>query len=287
MPNAARYILTLRCPDRVGIVAAVTSFTAGFSGWIVEAAQHSDADSGLFFLRQEIRAESVPFGVDALRQRFEKEVAQPFNMTWQIRDPAAAHRVVIMCSKQDHCITDLLHRWKSQDLKFDLRCVISNHDTMRSITQWYGVPYHHVPVDKNNKQPAFDEVSRLCAQEDAETIVLARYMQIMPPKLCAAYDGRMINIHHSFLPAFIGAKPYHQAHERGVKLIGATCHYVTAELDAGPIIEQDVCRVSHTHDPAELVRRGRDVERNVLSQGLRYHLEDRVMRYGNKTVVFA
>lgn len=287
MPTAARYILTLRCPDRVGIVAAVTGFTAGFSGWIVEAAQHADADSGLFFLRQEILAESVPFAVDELRQRFQKEVAQPFNMTWQIRDPQETHRVVVMCSKQDHCITDLLHRWKSRDLKFDLRCVISNHDKMRGITQWYGVPYHHVPVDKNNKQPAFDQVSQICADEDAETIVLARYMQIMPPELCAKYDGKMINIHHSFLPAFIGAKPYHQAHQRGVKLIGATCHYVTAELDAGPIIEQDVCRVSHTHDPDELVRRGRDVERNVLSQGLRYHLEDRVMRYGNKTVVFA
>ena len=285
MPTPARYTLTLQCPDRTGIAAAVSGFTASFNGWIVEAAQHAEPGAGLFFLRQEILVNSVPFGVDELRERFQKEVATPLNMTWQIRDPAVPHRVVLMCSKPDHCITDLLHRWKTRDLKFDLRAVVSNHDDMRAVTEWHGARYYHVPVDKNDKQPAFDRVSAICDEQHAETVVLARYMQILPPALCEQYDGRMINIHHSFLPAFIGAKPYHQAHERGVKLIGATCHYVTAELDAGPIIEQDVCRVGHNHDPDELVRRGRDVERNVLSQGLRYHLEDRVMRYGNKTVV--
>ena len=285
--DAPRYTLTLQCPDRTGIAAAVTGFTAGFDGWITEAHQHSDDAEKTFFMRQEILASSVPFGVDELRERFKEEVAAKFDMHWRIRDPKTPHRVVVMCSKQDHCIVDLLHRWKSADLKFDLRCVISNHDDMRSVTEWHGAKYHHVPVDKDNKQPAFDQVSRICAEEDAETIVLARYMQIMPPELCEKYDGRMINIHHSFLPAFIGAKPYHQAYARGVKLIGATCHYVTAELDAGPIIEQDVARISHAEDATELVRRGRDVERKVLSQGLRYHLEDRVLRYGNKTVVFA
>ena len=234
MSAPLRYILTLQCPDRVGIAAAVSQFIAGFKGWIVEAAQHADAGTGLFFLRQEILVESVPFDVHELRDRFQKEVAQPFGMTWQIRDPAVPHKVVILCSKQDHCIADLLHRWKTHDLKFDLRGVVSNHNTMQSMTQWYGVPYHHVPVDKNNKQPAFDEIHRICAQEDAETLVLARYMQILPPELCDQYNGNIINIHHSFLPAFIGAKPYHQAFDRGVKLIGATCHYVTAELDAGP-----------------------------------------------------
>lgn len=285
MPTRPRYILTFVCPDQVGLVAAVTSLTASFNGWIVEAAQHADPDTGLFFMRQEILVESVPFGVDELRKRF-APIAKQFGMTWKVRDPALPHRVVLMCSKQDHCIADLLHRWKTRDLKFDLRCVISNHNDLRSLTEYHGVPYHHVPIDKDDKASGFAEVEKLCAQYDAETIVLARYMQIMPPAVCEQYDGRMINIHHSFLPSFVGARPYHQAHERGVKLVGATCHYVTADLDAGPIIEQDVIRVSHAHDPAEMARRGRDVERLVLTQGVRLHLEDRVMRLGNKTVVF-
>lgn len=286
MAAEPRYTLTFTCPDQVGLVAAVTSLTASFNGWIVEAAQHADADTGLFFMRQEILVSSVPFGVDELREKF-RPIAEQFGMTWKIRDPDVPHRVVLMCSKQDHCITDLLHRWKTQDLRFDLAAVISNHNDMRSLVEYYGVPYHHVPVNKDNKAPAFERVEKLCEDLDAETIVLARYMQIMPPNLCEKYDGRMINIHHSFLPSFIGAKPYHQAYDRGVKLIGATCHYVTADLDAGPIIEQDVIRVTHAHDPTEMVRRGRDCERLVLTAGVRYHLEDRVLRYGNKTVVFA
>ncbi|MEM9418434.1 MAG: formyltetrahydrofolate deformylase [Planctomycetota bacterium] len=281
-----RYTLTLSCPDKVGIVAAVSSFTASFNGWIVEAAQHADGETGLFFMRQEIYVDSVPFGIDELRKRF-TPIAEQFDMSWKIRDPDVPHRVVLMCSKQGHCITDLLHRWSTGDLKFHLCGVISNHNDLRSLTEYYGVPYHHVPVDPKNKTPAFTRVETLCEEMDAETIVLARYMQIMPPHLCEKYDGRMINIHHSFLPAFIGARPYHQAFERGVKLIGATCHYVTPDLDAGPIIEQDVARVTHAQDPAEMVRRGQDVERLVLTHGLRMHLEDRVLRYGNKTVVFA
>ncbi|MEM7624944.1 MAG: formyltetrahydrofolate deformylase [Planctomycetota bacterium] len=286
MPAEPRYTLTLSCPDQVGLVAAVASFTASFNGWIVEAAQHADAGTGLFFMRQEILVSSVPFGVDELRKRF-TPIAEKFAMDWKIRDPDVPHRVVIMCSKQDHCVADLLHRWATDDLHFDLRAVISNHNDMRALTEYHGVPYHHVPVHKDNKTPAFERVEALCEELDAETIILARYMQIMPPNLCEKYDGRMINIHHSFLPSFIGARPYHQAFDRGVKLIGATCHYVTADLDAGPIIEQDVIRVTHAHDPAEMARRGRDVERLVLTQGVRYHLEDRVLRYGNKTVVFA
>ena len=281
-----RYTLTFSCPDKVGIVAAVSSFTSSFDGWICEAAQHADAETGLFFMRQELFVDSVPFGIDELRQRF-APIAEQFDMTWKIRDPDEPHRVVLMCSKQDHCVADLLHRWSTGDLKFDLRGVISNHNDLRPLTEYYGVDYHHVPVDPKNKGPAFTRVEQLCEDLDAETVILARYMQIMPPNLCKKYDGRMINIHHSFLPSFIGARPYHQAFERGVKLIGATCHYVTEDLDAGPIIEQDVIRITHAHEPAELARRGRDVERLVLTQGVRYHLEDRVLRYGNKTVVFA
>lgn len=288
MTTRPRYILTFSCPDQVGIVAAVTSLTASFQGWIVEAAQHADPDTGLFFMRQEILAESVPFGIEELRARF-TPIADQFNMHWNLRDPHTPHRVMLFCSKQDHCIADLLHRWKTRDLKFDLCGVISNHQDLRPLTEYHGVPYHHIPVPPapEDKTAAFTQIEKLCTNADTETIVLARYMQIMPPALCAKYDGRMINIHHSFLPSFIGARPYHQAYDRGVKLIGATCHYVTPELDAGPIIEQDVIRVTHAHDPAELVRRGRDVERLVLTAGVRAHLEDRVMRFGNKTVVFA
>ena len=288
MAHDPRYTLTFSCPDGVGLVAAVTSLTASFSGWIVEAAQHADRATGRFFMRQEILAESVPFGVDELRRRF-APVAEQFHMDWKIRDPAVPHRVVLFVSKQDHCLADLLHRWHTGDLKFELCGVISNHDDLRPMVERYGAAYHHVPVprDPAGKADAFAKVQTLTDQLGAETLVLARYMQVLPPSLCEQYDGRLINIHHSFLPSFVGARPYQQAYDRGVKLIGATCHYVTAELDAGPIIEQDVMRVTHAHDPVELARRGRDVERLVLTTGLRYHLEDRVLRDGNKTIVFA
>jgi formyltetrahydrofolate deformylase len=288
MSDDARYTLTFSCPDRVGLVAAVTALTASFEGWIVEAAQHADRATGRFFMRQEILVDSVPFGIDELRHRF-APLAERFDMTWRIRDPAVPHRVVLFVSKQDHCLADLLHRWRTGDLKFELCAVVSNHDDLRAMVEHLGVAYHHVPVprDPDGKAEAFAKNETLCDELQAETLVLARYMQVLPESLCAKYDGRVINIHHSFLPSFVGARPYHQAFARGVKLIGATCHYVTPELDAGPIIEQDVVRVTHAHDPAELARRGRDVERLVLTAGLRYHLEDRVLRDGNKTIVFA
>lgn len=287
VPVEPRYTLTFSCPDQTGIVAAVTALTASFDGWIVEAAQHADPDTGRFFMRQEIRKSTVPFDAEELRRRF-APIAERFDMRWKLRDPDTPHRVVVFCSKQDHCVADLLHRWATGDLRFDLAAVVSNHDDLRRLTEFHGVPYHHVPVPPSpeEKAAAFARIETLCEDLAAETIVLARYMQIMPPAMCERYDGRMINIHHSFLPSFVGARPYHQAHARGVKLIGATCHYVTAELDAGPIIEQDVVRVTHAHDPAELTRRGRDVERLVLTRGVRYHLEDRVLRDDNKTVVF-
>ncbi|MEM8738481.1 MAG: formyltetrahydrofolate deformylase [Planctomycetota bacterium] len=292
MSTQARYTLTFSCPDQTGIVAAVTALTASFEGWIVEAAQHSQPDTGRFYMRQEIRADSLPFGADGFRERF-APIAERFGMNWKLRDPAVPQRVVLFCGKQDHCIADLLHRWSTGDLRFDLAGVVSNHGDLRGLSEYYGAAFHHVPIPKadapppDDKAAAFARVDALCDELDAETLVLARFMQVMPPYLCAKYDGRMINIHHSFLPSFIGARPYQQAFERGVKLVGATCHYVTPDLDAGPIIEQDVIRVTHAHDAAELARRGRDVERLVLTRGLRYHLEDRVLRDGNKTVVFA
>ncbi len=280
------YRLVVSCPDRVGIVSRVSTFIAEQGGWITEANQHSDLGAGRFFMRYEINPESVGLSAEELSRRF-VTIGEEFGMHWRMHDTATKKRVVLMVSKDSHCLVDLLHRWQSGDLECDIPCVISNHDDMRSLVEWHGIPFHHVPVDKHDKAPAFAEVERLVAEAHADCIVLARYMQIIPPSLCERYAGRLINIHHSFLPSFVGAKPYHQAFGRGVKLIGATCHYVTEELDAGPIIEQDIHRVTHCHTAEDLVRLGRDVEQKALARGLRWHLEDRVLIHGNKTIVFA
>jgi formyltetrahydrofolate deformylase len=277
--------LVIACPDRVGIVAKVSNFLATYNGWITEASHHSDTQSGWFFMRHEIRADSLPFDPEGFRQAF-APIAREFSMEWRVTDSAQKKRVVLMASRESHCLADLLHRWHSDELDCDIPCVISNHDDLRSMVEWHNIPFFHVPVDPQNKQSAFDEVARLVKSHAADAIVLARYMQILPAALCAEFSQRVINIHHSFLPSFVGAKPYHQASLRGVKLIGATSHYVTEELDAGPIIEQDVVRVSHRDSIEEMVRLGKDVEKMVLSRGLRYHLEDRVLVHDNKTVVF-
>lgn len=279
------YRLSMSCPDCVGIVSAVTTFLAQNGGWIVEANQHADSGNGWFFMRYVIRAQSLPFGIEEFRARFE-QIAKQFNAQWNITDARTPKRVILMASRLDHCLTDLVYRWRSGEMFFDIPCVISNHDNLREFVEWHGIPYFHVPVPKNDKRSGFDKVRRLMAEYSPDAVVLARYMQILPPELCVKYSGKLINIHHSFLPSFVGAKPYHQAFERGVKLVGATCHYVTEDLDAGPIIEQDVVRVEHDDTVEDLVRLGRDVEKAVLARGLRYHLEDRVLVLGNKTVVF-
>lgn len=279
------YTLVISCPDRTGIVAKVSNFLAMYGGWITEANHHSDLQANRFFMRHEIRADSLPFSLDEFRTAF-APIAREFEMDWYISDSEIKKRVVLMCSKESHCLVDLLYRWHSGELACEIPCVISNHEDMRSIVEWHGIPYHHVPVNKDNKEEAFTQIEALVDQAQADTLVLARYMQILPPNLCQKYTGRVINIHHSFLPSFVGAKPYHQAFVRGVKLIGATCHYVTEELDAGPIIEQDIHRVNHRHTPEDLVRIGKDVEKAVLARGLRWHLQDRIICYGNKTVVF-
>ena len=285
MPFTHRYTLSISCPDQVGIVATVGSFIADHKGWIVEANHHADQDTRRFFMRQEILAESLPFDLATFRDRFEP-IARRFEMEWRITDSAAKKRVVILVSKQEHCLYDLLARWQSREMDVDIPCVISNHETLRSFVEWHGIPFHHVPVTPETKQQAYAEVMRRIDEAAADTIVLARYMQVLSPEMCVRYAGRVINIHHSFLPSFVGAKPYHQAYERGVKLIGATCHYVTPELDAGPIIDQDVIRIDHSDSVEDLVRYGRDIEKTVLARGLRYHLEDRVLSNGNRTVVF-
>ena len=278
------YRLLISCPDARGIVAAVSQFIAQHGGWIEESYNHSDPITERFYVRHEIRADSLPFGLTEFHQLFEP-LAKQLNLTWVIKDSGVKQRVALLASKESHCLSDLLYRWRSGDLDMDIPCVISNHDDLRSFVEWHNIPYHHVPVTKDNKPEAYAEMKSLLQSYQIDTVVLARYMQIIPPELCELYENRLINIHHSFLPSFVGAKPYHQAYNRGVKLIGATCHYVTEELDAGPIIEQDVVRVGHSHLPEDMVRLGKDVEKYVLARGLRYHLEDRVIVDGLKTII--
>lgn len=285
MSSARHYTLTLSCPDRVGIVAAVSTFVANHQGWIVEAQHHADRVAERFFMRQEILAESLPFGIEVFREQF-APIAESFHMEWNVTDSAQKKRVVILVSKLEHCLYDLLARWQSGELDVEIPCVISNHDVFRKFVEWHEIPFYHVPVTLDKKAEAFDKVMHLFDRAQGDVMVLARYMQVLSPEMCDRYSGRIINIHHSFLPSFVGAKPYHQAYERGVKLTGATCHYVTADLDAGPIIEQDVIRIDHSDSVEDLVRYGKDIEKAVLARGLRYHVEDRVLVHGNKTVVF-
>ncbi|GAA6139011.1 formyltetrahydrofolate deformylase [Arenicella sp. 4NH20-0111] len=278
------YRIVFDCPDQVGIVTRVGDFISQHGGWISDAVHHSDSDSRRFFSRIVVNANSLEFGIEDLRDKF-SVIAEQLSMNWKVVDSQAPKRVVVMVSKGSHCLTDLFDRMRYKEFNCEIACVISNHEDMRGVTEFYGYDYHCVPIDKDHKQAGFTEVERLVENYDADTIVLARYMQIVPPALCEKYQHQIINIHHSFLPSFIGAKPYHQAHQRGVKLIGATCHYVTQQLDEGPIIEQGIQRVSHSHTVEDLVRLGRDVEKTVLAKGLRAHLEDRVMVHKNSTVV--
>ncbi len=277
--------LVVSCPDRNGIVAKVSGFIASIGGSIVEASQHTDSENNWFFMRYELLANSLGNDLEGFKEKF-VTIAQEFDMAWHVSDSATPKKITLFASKESHCLADLLYRWHEKDLPGEVVCVISNHEDLRTMVEWYGVPFHYVAVSSDAKLQAFAESEKWVEHYDSDVIVLARYMQILPPEMCANYSGKIINIHHSFLPSFVGAKPYHQAFERGVKLIGATCHYVTEELDSGPIIEQDVVRVSHSQTIADLKRLGRDVEKNVLSKGLRYHLEDRVLVLGNKTVVF-
>jgi formyltetrahydrofolate deformylase len=279
----AVFRLTVACPDQLGIVAQVAQCIADSGGWITEAAQHTDTQAQWFFMRWVF---SLPCRQEAgLRQQF-TQMAASFAMQWLLADVALRSRVVLLVSREPHCLTDVLARWRSGELPMEIPAILSNHPDLEEIAACYRIPFEYLPVREPHKEDAFRQLQQRFLQLQADTIVLARYMQILPPWLCAAFQGKVINIHHSFLPSFVGARPYHQAFARGVKLIGATCHYVTADLDAGPIIEQDVVRVRHDDQIADLVRKGRDVERWVLAKGLRYHLEGRVLTHQNKTIVF-
>jgi len=280
-------ILKLSCPNRPGIVAAVAThlFDAGCN--ILDAAQYDATETNRFFMRVVFNVVDGAPDIAALRQGF-APIGERFGMEWQIRLRAEKRRVMLMVSKFDHCLADILYRWRSGEFAMDITAIVSNHpiETYAHL-DFDGIPFHHLPVSKETKLEQETEVAALVKSTNTELVVLARYMQVLSDGLVAKLSGRAINIHHSFLPSFKGAKPYHQAHARGVKLIGATAHYVTSDLDEGPIIEQDVERISHRDTPDELVRKGRDIERRVLARAIAHHLEDRVFLNGRKTVVFA
>jgi formyltetrahydrofolate deformylase len=279
---SSEYVLTLSCPDRPGVVAAVSGLLASMGCNITESQQFGDAGAGRFFMRVQFTA---ALGDDELRSAF-TTLAPDLAMEFRLHDLAVKPRVLVMVSKLGHCLNDLLYRMRSGLLDIEIVAVVSNHPDLRPLTQSYGIDYHHLPVTPDTKPRQEAEVLTLVDHYRAELVVLARYMQVLSEDLCAKLAGKVINIHHSFLPSFKGAKPYHQAYSRGVKLIGATAHYVTADLDEGPIIEQEVARVNHTHSPEDLAAMGRDVERLALSRAVRWHAEQRVLLDGHKTIVF-
>jgi formyltetrahydrofolate deformylase len=277
------YVLTLSCPDRPGIVHAVSGFLLERGGNIEEAAQYNDHDTGLFFMRVQFACDQLTY--EDLKGQL-KFFAEPFQMDWQLHATTQTMRTVILVSKEGHCLNDLLFRWKSGLLPLDIAAIISNHRDFYQLAAGYNVPFHHIPVTAATKAQVEAKQFEIIQAEGAELVVLARYMQILSDDLCRKLAGRAINIHHSFLPSFKGAKPYYQAHDRGVKLIGATAHYVTADLDEGPIIEQDVARVDHSKTVEDLTAMGRDTESQVLARAVKWHSEHRVLLNGHKTVIF-
>ncbi|ALC28237.1 formyltetrahydrofolate deformylase [Streptomyces bacillaris] len=279
-----QYVLTLSCPDKQGIVHAVSSYLFMTGCNIEDSQQFGDHDTGLFFMRVHFSADAT-VTVDKLRASF-AAIGEAFRMEWQIHRPAERMRVVLMVSKFGHCLNDLLFRSRTGALPVEIAAVVSNHTDFAELVASYGIPFRHLPVTKDNKAEAEARLLELVREEDVELVVLARYMQVLSDDLCKQLSGRIINIHHSFLPSFKGAKPYHQAHARGVKLIGATAHYVTADLDEGPIIEQEVERVGHDVTPDQLVAIGRDVECQALARAVKWHAERRILLNGHRTVIF-
>jgi formyltetrahydrofolate deformylase len=279
------FTLTLSCPDQVGIVHAVTGFLADYRCNIVDSQQFGDRDTGRFFMRVHVESNTESLELGVLRASF-ATIGDRFSMTWDVHGEHTRPRVIIMVSKQGHCLNDLLYRWRVGSLPADIAGIVSNHRDYEALADSYEIPYHYVPVTPSTRDDAEAQLLSLVAEHDVELVILARYMQVLSPAVCAQLPGRIINIHHSFLPSFKGAKPYHQAHDRGVKLIGATAHYVTANLDEGPIIEQEVARVDHGDDIEALTAIGRDVECQALARAVRWHLEHRVLLDGHKTIVF-
>jgi formyltetrahydrofolate deformylase len=279
------FVLTLLCPDTPGIVHAVSGFLLEHSGNIVESQQFGDAETGRFFMRVRVETTDPAIDLESLRAGF-GSVADRFGMTWELWSAGAPYRTLIMVSRFGHCLNDLLFRTSTGALQIEIPAIVSNHRDFERLADSYGIAFHHIPVSPDTKAQAEQQLLDLVDELGIHLVVLARYMQVLSDPTCRALAGRAINIHHSFLPSFKGARPYHQAHHRGVKLIGATAHYVTSDLDEGPIIEQDVARVDHSFTAEQLVSVGRDVESQVLSRAVRWHSETRVMLNGSKTVVF-
>lgn len=281
--NRARMLIS--CPDGPGIVATVSRFLYEHGANIVQSDQYTmDPEGGMFFMRIEFDLDQLEERIDSLKQDF-AEIADKFQMEWNIFQLSHKKKLAIFVSKEDHCLVELLWQWQAGDLDADISMVVSNHPDMKEYVESFGIPYYHIPVTPETKREAEQKQLEI-VNGKVDLIVLARYMQIVSPALIQPYRNRIINIHHSFLPAFVGGKPYAQAYDRGVKIIGATAHYVTEELDGGPIIEQDVQRVSHRDDVAELKRIGRTIERVVLARAVKWHIEDRILVHQNKTVVF-
>lgn len=282
--NRARMLIS--CPDQPGIVAAVSRFLHEHGANIVQSDQYTmDPEGGMFFIRLEFDLNDLDRRLEPLEMDFKEVVAEKFQMDWSISPAAAKKRLAIFVSKEDHALLELLWQWQAGDLDADIAMVVSNHPTMKSLADSFGIPFHHIPVTPETKAEAEEKQLEL-VEGKADVIILARYMQIVSPKVIDRFHNRIINIHHSFLPAFVGGKPYAQAYNRGVKIIGATAHYVTEELDGGPIIEQDVQRVSHRDNVDDLKRIGRHIERTVLARAVSWHVEDRIIVHQNKTVVF-
>jgi formyltetrahydrofolate deformylase len=278
------FTLGFSCPDQPGIVHSVSSFIVTVGGNITESQQYEDKDTALFFMRVAFDV-SDSTDIRVLQSEF-RGVAEQFSMKWKLVDTSRRERVLLMVSQYEHCLNDLLFRHRSGALAVNIPLIVSNHEDLSEIAKWYGVPFEYVPVTSSTKGKAERRLRQLIAEHEIDVIVLARYMQILSDDFCADFSGRIINIHHSFLPSFKGAKPYHQAHDRGVKLIGATAHYVTEALDEGPIIEQEVARVDHAHTPEQLAAVGRDVEAQALARAVRWHSEHRVYLSGQRTIIF-
>jgi formyltetrahydrofolate deformylase len=278
-------LLKISCPDRVGLLARLTSFIAYHGGNLLEVNQFTDSIGKWFFARLAIDTKSLALDTPSLHKAF-APLADDLQAHWTLRETKQKMRVVILVSNLDHCLADLLWRWRSGELPIEIPLIVSNHETLRAVVEREGVPFAYVPLTPETKEAAFAKMETLFCEAKADLLVLARYMQILPASLCEQWQGKVINIHHSFLPSFAGANPYKRAYARGVKLIGATCHYATADLDAGPIIDQEVVRVEHFHSPEDLLRLGRDCERMALARGVRYHVEDRVLINGNRSIVF-
>ncbi len=279
------FILTVTCPDTIGIVAAVSGFLSGHGCFIDDSQHHGDADTGRFFMRTVFRRTATSPSIESLRLAF-AAISTRFGMSWAMHDASRRQRVLLMVSRFDHCLNDLLYRYRTGQIAMDVVGIVSNHPDLQPLAEWHKLPFHYLPVTPDTKARQEDALRAIIRDTGTDLVVLARYMQVLSGALCGDLSGRAINIHHSFLPSFKGAAPYQQAHARGVKLIGATAHYVTADLDEGPIIEQAVERVDHSYRVADLVATGRDIECAVLARAVKFHLEHRVLLNGHRTVVF-